>query len=119
MIVFAKIILERGYEYNPKIGAIINFNPNAMIEAKILDDYYNKNKSFIGKLHCIPILVKDNIAVANISNTGGIKALRHSIPSTDAAIIKKLKSEGAIVIAKANLAEMAFGSYESETGGNF
>ena len=109
--------LERGYLYNPILGAIISFNPNAISDAIKLDNYYKANKTFVGKLHCVPILVKDNIAVANIPMTGGIKALRYSIPHTDADIIEKLKAEGAIIIAKANLAEMAFSSYDSEMGG--
>lgn len=53
--------LERAYTYNPKINAIISFNPNAKAEALKQDIYYRENQKPIGKLHCIPTLVKDNI----------------------------------------------------------
>ena len=63
-------------------------------------------------------MVKDNIDVRKIPTTGGIKALRYSIPNTDAIIIEKLRLEGAIVIAKSNLAKLGSGKYESELGGS-
>lgn len=110
--------LKRSIKYNPLLNAIINYNPKALEEANLLDNHYQKHGTLIGKLHCIPLLVKDNIDVIGIPTTGGIRALRHSIPHKDATVIKRLKSEGAIVIAKANLAELAGEIYDSETGGS-
>ena len=110
--------LERSYTYNPLLNSIINYNPRVLAEALELDKYYYQNdQRFIGKLHCIPLLVKDNIDVKGIPTTCGIKALRYSIPNTDATIIEKLKREGGLVIAKSNLAELSIGKYESELGG--
>ncbi len=40
--------LERSYRYNPKLHAIINFNPNALKEALVLDDSFNKTNKLIG-----------------------------------------------------------------------
>lgn len=112
-----KYFLERAYKYNPKLNAIINFNSKAISEAIELDKAYCLNEQFVGRLHCVPVIVKDNIDVKNLPTTGGIKALRYSIPNKDANVIARLRAEGAIVIAKSNLAEMAFGEYISETGG--
>lgn len=109
--------LERVYRYNGNIGAIININSKVAQEAVKLDKYYEKNKRLVGRLHCVPLIVKDNIDVAGIPTTGGIKALRYSVPNTDATVIKRLKLEGVIVIAKANLAELAAGATNTETGG--
>lgn len=110
--------LERAYIYNPKIRAIINFNPNAMVEAKKQDDFfYSNGKKLLGRLHCIPILVKDNIDVSGLPTSGGIKTLRYSIPNKDALVVKRLRDEGAIILAKTNLAELAAGPYDSELGG--
>ncbi len=44
----------------PKINSIIEINPDAIIIAKELDAYYEKN-GMKGPLHGIPILIKDNI----------------------------------------------------------
>ena len=110
--------IKRAVTYNPIIKALINFNPKAQIEAYDLDKFYHEKNVFKGQLHCIPLIIKDNIDVAGVPSTGGIKALRYSIPNKDAPVIDKLRKEGAIVIAKANMAEMATGDMEnSEMGG--
>jgi amidase len=110
--------VKRAVTYNPIIKALINFNPKAQIEAYDLDKFYHEKRVFKGQLHCIPVIIKDNIDVAGVPSTGGIKALRYSIPNKDAPVIDKLRKEGAIVIAKANMAEMATGDMEnSEMGG--
>ena len=57
--------LERAIKYNPILHAITNFNNRALEEANKLDKYFfENNHKLIGRLHCIPILVKDNIDVA-------------------------------------------------------
>lgn len=110
--------MKRAVTYNPIIRALINFNPKAQSEAYDLDRFYHEKKVFKGQLHCIPLIIKDNVDVADVPTTGGIKALRYSIPNNDAPVIDKLRKEGAIFIAKANLAEMATGDSEnSELGG--
>jgi Asp-tRNA(Asn)/Glu-tRNA(Gln) amidotransferase A subunit family amidase len=44
--------LDRSHRYNPLLNAIINYNPKAIDEAIELDTYYyQKNQSFVGKLH--------------------------------------------------------------------
>ena len=101
------LFLNRSYTYNRNLNAIISYNPLARLEAQKLDEYYMNNSKLIGKLHCIPTIVKDNIDVNTMHTTGGIKALRHSIPNQDATIVEKLKAQGAIIIAKTNLAELA------------
>lgn len=109
--------LERAFTYNPKLNAIISFNPNAKAEALRQDAYFRENKTPIGKLHCIPTLVKDNIDVSGMATTAGIRALRNSVPLEDALVVDRLRKEGAIVLAKTNLAELAQGEDDSETGG--
>ena len=43
--------------------------------------------------------------------------MRYSIPNTNAIVIERLRLEGAIIIAKSNLAELAGGNTNSEIGG--
>lgn len=113
--------LERALAYNPKLNAIIAFNPNARAEALKLDLDRAKTthaRATVGKLHCIPTLIKDNIDVAGMATTGAIRAFRHSIPLVDALVVERLRREGAIVLAKANMVELAIGIVEdTEMGG--
>src|SRR5438552_4296432 len=60
-----------GYDKSgPTINCIITLNPKAMEEADRLDAEYKKG-GFIGPLHGIPILVKDQVDAAGMPTTLG------------------------------------------------
>ena len=110
--------LDRAFHYNRMLHALITINSaQAKQQALDQDESFRLTNMLVGKLHCIPIVVKDNIDVAGLPTTGGIKALRYSIPNEDALVIQRLRREGAIVIGKTNLAELASGAEDSQTGG--
>jgi amidase len=70
---------ERIFEYDALLKTVIALNPNALDEAIQLDAAFAKrNYTITGRLHCIPILVKDNIDVAGMPTTGGLFALNDS-----------------------------------------
>lgn len=54
----------------------------------------------------IPFVVLDSIDVAGAPTTGGAYLLRGRVPKTDAFLIRMLRVQGAIPIAKANLDEL-------------
>lgn len=63
----------------------------------------------VGLLQGIPIVVKDNILVKNIAGAGGTPALKTLVPTADAPVIDALRKAGAIILAKTNMHELAFG----------
>ena len=91
----------------PKLNVVIFLNPKALEEAAALDEHLRRTGKFVGPLHGIPVLLKDNINTNDMPTTGGSVSLAGRIPATDAAITRKLRSAGAIILAKVNLHEFA------------
>lgn len=91
----------------PKLNVVISLNPRALQEAAALDEHLRATGKLVGPLHGIPVLLKDNINTKDMPTTGGSLTLAGYTPATDAAITQKLRSAGAIILAKVNLHEFA------------
>jgi mandelamide amidase len=63
----------------------------------------------VGRLQGVPIVVKDNILVKDIAGAGATPALKTFVPGADAPVIDRLRKEGAIILGKTNMHELAFG----------
>lgn len=90
----------------PSINALITVNDQALTRARELDSIYAES-GFVGPLHGIPVIVKDNYDTRDLPTTNGVLALKHAIPPDDAYQVRMIREAGAIILAKANLAEFA------------
>jgi Asp-tRNA(Asn)/Glu-tRNA(Gln) amidotransferase A subunit family amidase len=97
----------------PALNAIVVTNPNALAVADSLDRQFAATRTMNGPLFCIPVIVKDNFQTAGLQTTAGSLALRGWTPREDATMVKRLKGAGAIVLAKSNMAELAFSPFET------
>lgn len=100
------------FDQPSKLNAIIHINPHAVHKAMSLDKKYYKTKQ-MKKLHCIPVILKDNFDTADMPTEAGAIALKGSMPPDDAFMVKKLREEDAIIIAKSNMGEWAFSPYNT------
>ena len=91
----------------PRLNVVIFLNPKALAEAAALDGHLRTTGSFVGPLHGIPVLLKDNLNTKDMPTTAGSLSLAGYTPTADAAITQKLRSAGAIILAKVNLHEFA------------
>jgi Asp-tRNA(Asn)/Glu-tRNA(Gln) amidotransferase A subunit family amidase len=101
------------YDKNgPALNAIVVVNPDALKQADDLDRRYAQG-GFVGALHCIPTIVKDNFETIGLQSAAGSLALKGFVSNKDAFLVKRIKDAGAIVLAKSNMAEWAFSPYET------
>lgn len=106
--------LSRIYRYNlnienslPPINAISELNLSVLDDAEKLD---KQKKPLFGRLFCIPVVIKDNIDVLGMETAAGSYALIGSKPLKDADLVSLLRQEGAIIIAKTSMDELAMGA---------
>src|SRR5213075_1581319 len=75
----------------PAINSVIESNPDALAIAADLDNE-RKAGRVRGKLHGIPVLIKDNIDTHDrMTTTAGSLALAGSIPPQDSTVARKLR----------------------------
>src|SRR5438876_4412717 len=104
-------------KHGPAINSVIELNPDALAIAAELDRE-RKAKGPRGRLHGIPVLIKDNIDTHDrMATTAGSLALGGSIPTQDSFVATKLRDAGAVILGKTNLSEWAnFRSSHSTSG---
>ena len=90
----------------PALNAIQNINPRALAEADSLDQVMRSRRP-IGALHCVPVLVKDQIETRDMPTTYGSSVFKDFIPQRDATTVIRLEAAGAIILAKTTMGEFA------------
>jgi len=101
----------------PALNCIITLNPNALQEADKLDAEYKKS-GFVGPLHGIPVVVKDQADAAGMPTTLGSVLFKNHMPP-DSFVVARLRKAGAVVLGKTTLGEFGAGdALGSELFGN-
>jgi amidase len=91
---------------DPLIRAVITTNPRVLREAADADQR-RRDRAVRGPLDGIPVLLKDNLDTSGLLTTAGSRALLVPPPAADAAVVRGLRSAGAVILGKANLSEWA------------
>jgi amidase len=97
-------------------NAIQTVNSAALTRAAELDAAYAKSSRLTGPLHCIPVLVKDQVETADMPTTYGSAIFKGFQSGRDATIVAKLRAAGAVILAKTNMGEYASGYTGSAFG---
>lgn len=91
----------------PKLQAVLALNPDALAQAQVLDKQRAAGE-VLGRLHGVPVLLKDNIeSKDNIATTAGALALKDNITGRDSPLVAGLRAQGAIILGKTNLSQWA------------
>jgi amidase len=92
----------------PSINAIITLNATALEEADRIDAAFQAS-GFVGPLHGIPVVVKDQADAIGMPTTLGSVLFQHYYPDRDCFVVDKLKRAGAIILGKTTLGELGGG----------
>lgn len=106
------------YDEGPhKLNSVIEVNPDARLIAERIDDLKAVGKS-VGPLAGAPILLKESIETADsMLTTAGSLALHGEPARTEAALVTRLRDQGATLLGKTNLSEWSnFRSTSSISG---
>ena len=95
---------------NPKINAICTLAAESAMATAQRAEHAVMVGNEIGLLHGVPIGIKDLTPTAGIRTTFGSPLYADHVPSEDAAVVKRIKQAGAIVVGKTNTPEFGAGA---------
>ena len=99
--------LDRIEAVTPTLNAVVFvLADSALARARQLDRELSRG-TLVGPLHGVPITIKDAVATAGVTTTGGTLGRAEYVPVKDATVVARLKRAGAIVIGKTNLPELS------------
>lgn len=109
-------VLARVRDFNPRLNAFITvMEEEALAAAKRVDRARARGQP--GKpLLGVPVSVKDLLDVRGVRTTAASRIAGARKPAKDAPAVRRLRESGAIIFAKANMSEFAYGSVQSAFG---
>ena len=101
--------LARIERLDPALNAMVTATAETAREQADACDRAAAEGRWLGLLHGMPVALKDNIETAGVRTTSGAAYLADHIPNRDAPVVGRLKAQGAVLVGKANMQELAWG----------
>jgi len=101
------IYLDRLKQFDPKLRCVITLTSDVALAQAQQADREIAAGHYRGPLHGIPWGGKDLLDTAGIPTTYGAEPYRNRVPAQDAAVVKRLRDAGAVLVAKLSLGALA------------
>jgi Asp-tRNA(Asn)/Glu-tRNA(Gln) amidotransferase A subunit family amidase len=101
------LYLERLSRHDRTLRCVITLTPERALAAARVADQEIARGHYRGPLHGIPWGAKDLIDTAGIRTTYGAEPYRERVPTSDAAVVERLDTAGAVLVAKLSLGALA------------
>jgi Asp-tRNA(Asn)/Glu-tRNA(Gln) amidotransferase A subunit family amidase len=102
-----RIYLERMERFNPELRCVITVTRELALEQAKKADAEIAMGNYRGPLHGIPWGAKDLLDTAGIRTTYGAEPFRNRVPKDDAAVVRRLREAGAVLVAKLSMGALA------------
>lgn len=107
--------LERIAQYDNKLHAFVEIYERDARDAAKSADSALRSGGRKGRLHGIPIALKDLVDIEGRKTTGGTLMWRDRISPVTASLAQRLVAAGMIVLGKTHMVELAFGAWGTNT----
>ncbi|MFP4036907.1 MAG: amidase, partial [Desulfobacteraceae bacterium] len=101
--------LDRIQEQEAQINAFITVTPEEALKAADRADERARSKD-VPRLNGLPLAVKDNLCTKGVRTSCGSRILQDYVPPYDATVVRRVISDGAVIIGKTNLDQFGMGS---------
>ncbi|MDP2412154.1 MAG: amidase [Pseudolabrys sp.] len=95
---------------NPALNAIVTLDAERARATAVEAGAAVMRGDPLGPLHGLPVGIKDITLTAGIRTTYGSPLFKDFVPDEDAEVVRRLKSAGAIILAKTNTPEFGAGA---------
>jgi amidase len=113
-----ELFLARIEKLDPTLNAFVTVAAERALDQARTAESAVTGGAELPPFHGVPIAIKDNTATAGILTTYSSRNFAENIPAEDAAVVRRIKEAGFIVLGKTNLSE--FGTFpvtESQLNG--
>lgn len=99
--------LERIAKLNGALNALVVVDrEGALKAARAADRQRAKKGAKLGPLHGVPITIKEAFDVAGLHTTSSHPPLKDNVAKTDASLVARLRTAGAVILGKTNVPEL-------------
>ena len=107
-------LVEYSYEqiekHNPSLNAIVSLKKKSLV-IKEAESLFKKKNNEQMLLFGIPLAVKDLFDVQDLPTTFGLPRFKNKIAKKNSILVDRLINQGALVLGKTNIPELALGSH--------
>ena len=104
-----EVCLDAIQRWQPSVNAMVTTTATAARAEAVAADRASADGRWLGLLHGMPIVIKDNLEAAGVRATSGSLFFKDYVPNRDAPTVARLKQAGAVIVGKSTMHEVAFG----------
>ena len=104
-----RLYLDRIARHDPALACFATVTPDLALAQAAQADAALAAERWLGPLHGIPYGCKDIIDTAGILTAWGAEPYLDRVPATDATVVSRLASAGAVLLGKTSVGALAYG----------